>query len=213
MEIDLLLRPISQNNWLILPLLVIVVLWASLKNKKRDLFFLVKTIFNHHDFKQLVKEQQSQSYSVIKLMSSSIIASIFIAVWTSEKVLVSQFILYFLLAATYFLVYISVTWLAGLLFENQTIVKENTEYFIHFFFSISIVSIPIIVYLILYENKISMVVLLVYLLFVFVLYLVRLGTLYLKGKQQGFLLIHLILYLCTLEILPMLLFYSFKMGS
>ena len=213
MEIDLLLRPISPNNWLILPLLVIVVLWASLKNKKRDLFFLVKTIFNHHDFKQLVKEQQSQSYSVIKLMSSSIIASIFIAVWISEKVLVSQFILYFLLAATYFLVYISVTWLAGLLFEYQTIVKENTEYFIHFFFSISIVSIPIIVYLILYENKISMVVLLVYLLFVFVLYLVRLGTLYLKGKQQGFLLIHLILYLCTLEILPMLLFYSFKMGS
>ena len=213
MEIDLLLRPISPNNWLILPLLVIVVLWASLKNKKRDLFFLVKTIFNHHDFKQLVKEQQSQSYSVIKLMSSSIIASIFIAVWTSEKVLVSQFILYFLLAATYFLVYISVTWLAGLLFENQTIVKENTEYFIHFFFSISIVSIPLIVYLILYENKISMVVLLVYSLFVLVLYLVRLGTLYLKGKQQGFLLIHLILYLCTLEILPMLLFYSFKMGS
>ena len=213
MEIDLLLRPISPNNWLILPLLVIVVLWASLKNKKRDLFFLVKTIFNHHDFKQLVKEQQSQSYSVIKLMSSSIIASIFIAVWISEKVLVSQFILYFLLAATYFLVYISVTWLAGLLFENQTIVKENTEYFIHFFFSISIVSIPIIVYLILYENKISMVVLLVYSLFVLVLYLVRLGTLYLKGKQQGFLLIHLILYLCTLEILPMLLFYSFKMGS
>ena len=213
MEIDLLLRPISPNNWLILPLLVIVVLWASLKNKKRDLFFLVKTIFNHHDFKQLVKEQQSQSYSVIKLMSSSIIASIFIAVWTSEKVLVGQFILYFLLAATYFLVYISVTWLAGLLFEYQTIVKENTEYFIHFFFSISIVSIPIIVYLILYENKISMVVLLVYSLFVFVLYLVRLGTLYLKGKQQGFLLIHLILYLCTLEILPMLLFYSFKMGS
>ena len=213
MEIDLLLRPVSPNNWLILPLLVIVVLWASLKNKKRDLFFLVKTIFNHHDFKQLVKEQQSQSYSVIKLMSSSIIASIFIAVWTSEKVLVGQFILYFLLAATYFLVYISVTWLAGLLFEYQTIVKENTEYFIHFFFSISIVSIPIIVYLILYENKISMVVLLVYLLFVFVLYLVRLGTLYLKGKQQGFLLIHLILYLCTLEILPMLLFYSFKMGS
>ena len=213
MEIDLLLRPISPNNWLILPLLVIVVLWASLKNKKRDLFFLVKTIFNHHDFKQLVKEQQSQSYSVIKLMSSSIIASIFIAVWISEKVLVSQFILYFLLAATYFLVYISVTWLAGLLFEYQTIVKENTEYFIHFFFSISIVSIPIIVYLILYENKISMVVLLVYSLFVFVLYLVRLGTLYLKGKQQGFLLIHLILYLCTLEILPMLLFYSFKMGS
>ena len=213
MEIDLLLRPISPNNWLILPLLVIVVLWASLKNKKRDLFFLVKTIFNHHDFKQLVKEQQSQSYSVIKLMSSSIIASIFIAVWTSEKVLVGQFILYFLLAATYFLVYISVTWLAGLLFENQTIVKENTEYFIHFFFSISIVSIPIIVYLILYENKISMVVLLVYSLFVLVLYLVRLGTLYLKGKQQGFLLIHLILYLCTLEILPMLLFYSFKMGS
>ena len=213
MEIDLLLRPVSPNNWLILPLLVIVVLWASLKNKKRDLFFLVKTIFNHHDFKQLVKEQQSQSYSVIKLMSSSIIASIFIAVWISEKVLVSQFILYFLLAATYFLVYISVTWLAGLLFENQTIVKENTEYFIHFFFSISIVSIPIIVYLILYENKISMVVLLVYSLFVLVLYLVRLGTLYLKGKQQGFLLIHLILYLCTLEILPMLLFYSFKMGS
>ena len=213
MEIDLLLRPVSPNNWLILPLLVMVVLWASLKNKKRDLFFLVKTIFNHHDFKQLVKEQQGQSYSVIKLMSSSIIASIFIAFWTSEKVLVGQFILYFLLAATYFLVYISVTWLAGLLFENQTIVKENTEYFIHFFFSISIVSIPIIVYLILYENKISMVVLLVYLLFVFVLYLVRLGTLYLKGKQQGFLLIHLILYLCTLEILPMLLFYSFKMGS
>ena len=213
MEIDLLLRPVSPNNWLILPLLVIVVLWASLKNKKRDLFFLVKTIFNHHDFKQLVKEQQSQSYSVIKLMSSSIIASIFIAVWISEKVLVSQFILYFLLAATYFLVYISVTWLAGLLFENQTIVKENTEYFIHFFFSISIVSIPIIVYLILYENKISMVVLLVYSLFVLVLYLVRLCTLYLKGKQQGFLLIHLILYLCTLEILPMLLFYSFKMGS
>ena len=213
MEIDLLLRPVSPNNWLILPLLVIVVLWASLKNKKRDLFFLVKTIFNHHDFKQLVKEQQSQSYSIIKLMSTSIIASIFIAVWISEKVLVSQFILYFLLAATYFLVYISVTWLAGLLFEYQTIVKENTEYFIHFFFSISIVSIPIIVYLILYENKISMVVLLVYLLFVFVLYLVRLGTLYLKGKQQGFLLIHLILYLCTLEILPMLLFYSFKMGS
>ena len=213
MEIDLLLRPISPNNWLILRLLVIVVLWASLKNKKRDLFFLVKTIFNHHDFKQLVKEQQSQSYSVIKLMSSSIIASIFIAVWTSEKVLVSQFILYFLLAATYFFVYILVTWLAGLLFENQTIVKENTEYFIHFFFSISIVSIPIIVYLILYENKISMVALLVYSLFVFVLYLVRLGTLYLKGKQQGFLLIHLILYLCTLEILPMLLFYSFKMGS
>ena len=213
MEIDLLLRPVSPNNWLILPLLVIVVLWASLKNKKRDLFFLVKTIFNHHDFKQLVKEQQSQSYSVIKLMSSSIIASIFIAVWISEKVLVGQFILYFLLAATYFLVYISVTWLAGLLFEYQTIVKENTEYFIHFFFSISIVSIPIIVYLILYENKISMVVLLLYSLFVFVLYLVRLGTLYLKGKQQGFLLIHLILYLCTLEILPMLLFYSFKMGS
>ena len=213
MEIDLLLRPVSPNNWLILPLLVIVVLWASLKNKKRDLFFLVKTIFNHHDFKQLVKEQQSQSYSVIKLMSSSIIASIFIAVWTSEKVLVGQFILYFLLAATYFLVYISVTWLAGLLFEYQTIVKENTEYFIHFFFSISIVSIPIIVYLILYENKISMVVLLLYSLFVFILYLIRLGTLYLKGKQQGFLLIHLILYLCTLEILPMLLFYSFKMGS
>tara|TARA_B100000123_G_C25713466_1_gene421025 strand:+ start:212 stop:853 length:642 start_codon:yes stop_codon:yes gene_type:complete len=213
MEIDLLLRPVSPNNWLILPLLVIVVLWASLKNKKRDLFFLVKTIFNHHDFKQLVKEQQSQSYSVIKLMSSSIIASIFIAVWISEKVLVSQFILYFLLAATYFLVYISVTWLAGLLFENQTIVKENTEYFVHFFFSISIVFIPLIVYLILYENKISMVVLLVYSLFVLVLYLVRLGTLYLKGKQQGFLLIHLILYLCTLEILPMLLFYSFKMGS
>ena len=213
MEIDLLLRPVSPNNWLIFPLLVIVVLWASLKNKKRDLFFLVKTIFNHHDFKQLVKEQQSQSYSVIKLMSSSIIASIFIAVCISEKVLVSQFILYFLLAATYFLVYISVTWLAGLLFENQTIVKENNEYFIHFFFSISIVSIPIIVYLILYENKISMVVLLLYSLFVFVLYLVRLGTLYLKGKQQGFLLIHLILYLCTLEILPMLLFYSFKMGS
>ena len=213
MEIDLLLRPISPNNWLILPLLVIVVLWACLKNKKRDLFFLVKTIFNHHDFKQLVKEQQSQSYSVIKLMSSSIIASIFIAVWTSEKVLVGQFILYFLLAATYFLVYISVTWLAGLLFEYQTIVKENTEYFIHFFFSISIVSIPIIVYLILYENKISMVVLLLYSLFVFVLYLIRLGTLYQKGKQQGFLLIHLILYLCTLEILPMLLFYSFKMGS
>ncbi|MEC8603493.1 MAG: DUF4271 domain-containing protein [Bacteroidota bacterium] len=213
MEIDLLLRPISPNNWLILPLLVIVVLWASLKNKKRDLFFLVKTIFNHHDFKQLVKEQQGQSYSVIKLMSSSIIASIFIAVWTSEKVLVGQFILYFLLAATYFLVYISVTWLASLLFEYQTIVKENTEYFIHFFFSISIVSIPIIVYLILYENKISMVVLLLYSLFVFVLYLIRLGTLYLKGKQQGFLLIHLILYLCTLEILPMLLFYSFKMGS
>ena len=213
MEIDLLLRPVSPNNWLILPLLVIVVLWASLKNKKRDLFFLVKTIFNHRDFKQLVKEQQSQSYSVIKLMSSSIIASIFIAVWTSEKVLVGQFILYFLLAATYFLVYISVTWLAGLLFENQTIVKENTAYFIHFFFSISIFSIPIIVYLILYENKISMVVLMVYSLCVFVLYLIRLGTLYLKGKQQGFLLIHLILYLCTLEILPMLLFYSFKMGS
>ena len=213
MEIDLLLRPVSPNNWLILPLLVILVLWAGLKNKKRDLFFLVKTIFNHHDFKQLVKEQQSQSYSVIKLMSSSIIASIFITVWISEKVLVGQFILYFLLAATYFLVYISVTWLAGLLFEYQTIVKENTEYFIHFFFSISIVSIPIIVYLILYENKISMVVLLVYSLFVLVLYLVRLGTLYLKGKQQGFLLIHLILYLCTLEILPMLLFYSFKMGS
>ena len=213
MEIDLLLRPVSPNNWLILPLLVILVLWAGLKNKKRDLFFLVKTIFNHHDFKQLVKEQQSQSYSVIKLMSSSIIASIFIAVWISEKVLVGQFILYFLLAATYFLVYISVTWLAGLLFENQTIVKENTEYFIHFFFSISIVSIPIIVYLILYENKISMVVLLLYSLFVFVLYLIRLVTLYLKGKQQGFLLIHLILYLCTLEILPMLLFYSFKVGS
>ena len=213
MEIDLLLRPVSPNNWLILPLLLIIVLWAGLKNKKRDLFFLFKTIFNHHDFKQLIKEQQSQSYSVIKLTSSSIIASIFIAVWISEELSASQFISYFLLAATYFLVYISVTWLAGLLFENQTIVKENTEYFIHFFFSISIVSIPIIVYLILYENKISRVLLIVYSLFVFVLYLIRLGTIYLRGKQQGFLLIHLILYLCTLEILPILLFYSFKVGS
>ena len=213
MEIDLLLRPVSPNNWLILPLLLIIVLWAGLKNKKRDLFFLFKTIFNHHDFKQLIKEQQSQSFSVIKLTSSSIIASIFIAVWISEELSASQFIFYFLLAATYFLVYISVTWLAGLLFENQTIVKENTEYFIHFFFSISIVSIPIIVYLILYENKISRVLLMVYSLFVFVLYLIRLGTIYLRGKQQGFLLIHLILYLCTLEILPILLFYSFKVGS
>ena len=210
MESELITRIIAPNNWLLIPVLASLVLLVVLKNKKRSNLFLIKSIFSYHDFKQLNKEQQNQS---LKFFTAVLLMSVLISVLLYQQVSFAFFIKSFFTVALCFFGYLLISKSLGYLFENQPLFKENITYFTHFILTISIISIPIISYLIISKNNISYAVFFAYLLVVFVLYIIRLFTLYTTGRQQRFLLIHLILYLCTLEILPVLIVYVLLQGK
>ena len=213
MESELITRIIAPNNWLLIPVLASLVLLVVLKNKKRSNLFLIKSIFSYHDFKQLNKEQHNQSFNALKFFTVVLLMSVLISVLLYQQVSFVLFIKSFFTVALCFFGYLLISKSLGYLFENQSLFKENITYFTHFILTISIISITIISYLIISKNNISYAVFLAYLLVVFVLYIIRLFTLYTTGRQQRFLLIHLILYLCTLEILPVLIVYVLLQGK
>ncbi|MDB4710680.1 hypothetical protein OAF16_03020, partial [Flavobacteriales bacterium] len=57
MQLDLISRATPLNNWLILPVLILIILLIFFKNQKRGWLFLVKSYFSYYYFRQLEKDE------------------------------------------------------------------------------------------------------------------------------------------------------------
>ncbi len=212
MHLDLISRITSPNNWLILPVFILSVLLILLKSRKKNNLFLLKTFVSYHYFKQKSKEDYGQLINISKFIIATILLSVLIAVLTHKQVSYSALFTIFLILGLSFSSYYLITYLLGSLFEQRNLFKDNFAYFKHFLISVSIVSIPLIFHLIIYNTNEFGLVFKFYVFVILMLYILRLYTIYQLGRQQRFLLVHLILYLCTLEILPVFIFYVMFQG-
>ena len=77
MQLDLISRATPLNNWLILPVLILIILLIFFKNQKRGWLFLVKSYFSYYYFRQLEKDENfnQEPQNTIKFISSILLIS------------------------------------------------------------------------------------------------------------------------------------------
>ena len=215
MQLDLISRITPSNNWLILPVIGLIILLIIFKNNKRNWSFIAKSYFRYYYYRQIEKDENynQQPQSAIKFLSSIFLLAIAFYLFNEgqEKIFFLQTTVAFLLIN---FIYYLTTIISGYFFDKTHIFKEYWLYYKHYVNLAAIMLVPFIFYLIFYPNKttnfeadfnvFSM------LLIVFItLFSSRVVNVFRKGLQLEVSLFHLILYLCTLEILPLFVFLWF----
>jgi hypothetical protein len=210
MQLDLISRATPLNNWLILPVLILIILLIFFKNQKRDWLFLVKSYFSYYYFRQLEKDENfnQEPQNTIKFISSVLLISTtcYLCSLNQEKSYFFQVLTGFI--SFNFIYYIS-TVLSGFFFNKRELFNEYWFFYRHFINSIAIILTPFIFYLIFYpinsnDLQVGFNLFSALLIVLITLFSSRVINVFKKGLQLEVSLFHLILYLCTLEILPLL---------
>ena len=215
MQLDLISRITPHNNWLVLPVLGVIILLIIFKNNKRSWSFMAKSYFSHYYFRQIEKDENydQQPQSAIKFLSSIFLLAIAFYLFEGK-----QQKLFFLQTAIGFLgfnfLYYLVIIFSGYFFDKKNLFKEYWLYYKHYVNSAAIILVPFIFYLIFYPNKaanfqLEFNVYSSLLIVLITLFSSRILNVFKKGLEQEVSLFHLILYLCTLEFLPVFVFLWF----
>jgi hypothetical protein len=215
MQLDLVSRVTPSNNWLVLPVIGLIIVLIIFKNNKRPWGFIVKSYFSYYYFRQIEKDENynQQPQSALKFLSSILLLSIAFYLFNAgqEKMFFLQIAAVFL--AFNFCYYLFIV-LSEYFFERKSAFNEYWLYYKHYINSSAILLVPFIFYLIFYPHKATNFQLdfnlySILLLALATLFSSRIFNVFKKGLQLEISLFHLILYLCTLEILPLFIFLWF----
>ena len=210
MQLDLISRVTPLNNWLILPVLLLIILLILFKNQKRGWFFLVKSYFSYYYFRQLEKDENfnQEPQNSIKFISSILLISVlyYLCSLNQDKNYFFQISLVFI---SFNVLYYIITVISGFLFNKRELFNEYWFFYKHFINSTAIISIPFVFYIIFYpitsnDLQVGFNLFSALLIVLITLFSSRVVNVFNKGLQLEVSLFHLILYLCTLEILPLL---------
>ncbi len=210
MQLDLISRATPLNNWLILPVLILIILLIFFKNQKRGWLFLVKSYFSYYYFRQLEKDENfnQEPQNTIKFISSILLISTtyYLCSLNQEKSYFFQVLTGFI---SFNVLYYIISVLSGFFFNKRELFNEYWFFYRHFINSIAIILTPFIFYLIFYpinsnDLQVGFNLFSALLIVLITLFSSRVSNVFKKGLQLEVSLFHLILYLCTLEILPLL---------
>ena len=210
MQLDLISRATPLNNWLILPVLILIILLIFFKNQKRGWLFLVKSYFSYYYFRQLEKDENfnQEPQNTIKFISSILLISTtyYLCSLNQEKSYFFQVLTGFI---SFNVLYYIISVLSGFFFNKRELFNEYWFFYRHFINSIAIILTPFIFYLIFYpinsnDLQVGFNLFSALLIVLITLFSSRVINVFKKGLQLEVSLFHLILYLCTLEILPLL---------
>ncbi len=210
MQLDLISRATPLNNWLILPVLILIILLIFFKNQKRGWLFLVKSYFSYYYFRQLEKDENfnQEPQNTIKFISSVLLISTtyYLCSLNQEKSYFFQVLTGFI---SFNVLYYFISVLSGFFFNKRELFNEYWFFYRHFINSIAIILTPFIFYLIFYpinsnDLQVGFNLFSALLIVLITLFSSRVINVFKKGLQLEVSLFHLILYLCTLEILPLL---------
>ena len=222
----LLERTNFEIQWLLIPLLIVLIFLAIEKQKKEFHFFhLLKGAVRFNFFRQLIKGESFQKKSYLNY--SEILCLFLIGIYfdsiliTSFKIkgsFIYQFLLILALLFLYYIVKLLVLHFSGYIFEKKELFNIYRNYFRFYIQAIAIVSVPFLLFNILSPIKINIFDLHVslnvcYFILLFLFFLTRLYNMFLQGRENKISWFHLILYICTLEISPFVFFYACLIGE
>ena len=215
-----------EIQWLLIPLLVVLIYLAIEKQKKEFHFFqLINGAIKFNVFRQFIKGEafQNKRYQYYTEISCLFLLGIYF-----DSILVSnikmnggfiyQFLIILLFLFLYFIVKIFILRFSGYIFEKNELFSTYRKYFRFYIQAIAIVCIPFVLFNILYPVSIHVFELQIslnafYFILLIFLFLTKLYNMLKQGRENKVSWFHLILYLCTLEISPFVFFYTLLIGE
>ena len=201
MQLDLISRATPLNNWLILPVLILIILLIFFKNQKRGWLFLVKSYFSYYYFRQLEKDENfnQEPQNTIKFISSILLISTtyYLCSLNQEKSYFFQVLTGFI---SFNVLYYIISVLSGFFFNKRELFNEYWFFYRHFINSIAIILTPFIFYLIFYpinsnDLQVGFNLFSALLIVLITLFSSRVINVFKKGLQLEVSLFHLILIL------------------
>ncbi len=219
---ELLERTNFEIQWLLIPLLIVLIVLAIEKQKKEFHFFqLLKGAikFNLAKGETFQKKRYLRFSEFLCLILLGIyFESILITSFKVEGLLIYQFLLILVFLFLYYIVKLLVLHFSGYIFEKKELFNSYINYFQFYIQAIAIISIPFLLLNILSPISINIFELHLslntcYFILLFMFFVTRFYSILLQGRENKISWFHLILYICTLEISPFVFFYTCLIGE
>ena len=202
---------IYKNWWikflLIISLFIFIGVYLSFLT---ELPIVIKALFNKAFFRQIIQQHSSviknliTSFNIIFFLSISVIIYLYLSIAKSIFLIIGSFVLYLLVLVSivifHFLkIQIAKVWSYAL---------DYKQFSKSYLYSVKISNVFLSTFLLffifssLFNPFCKLVCIKIALLLVFIVFIIRLWRIFYEFFQQGFSLFYLILYLCTVEILP-----------
>ena len=212
---NLIERELNESMWLMLPFFLFLILFA-LENQKTSKFYYysIKGAFNFQFFKLVFKNEESNPKISLAVVSSLSLIGLFIKTTNSvtelsdQHIIVDCFIIIFIIS-TYYFVKVLLIKISGYLFDKKNLFNVYLIYYKYYIRTIGIFTIPFIALNIIYSSNIEFYFYcnVIFCVLIFCLYISRIYHLVLQGIENKLSYYNIFMYICTLEISPMILLY------
>ena len=216
MNVDLIARILPAYNWLLLPIFLLSFGLVFFRRNNKGLLFLAKSTISYYHYKQLDKQinQPQQPHATIQLISALLLIVINAFLILNQTNGTPKFFEVFVAIVFCFMYVNLLTFISIFLFEIKQVFYDYLSYYKHFLYCLATITIPFSLWFVFYPENGDIFVFgfntQTVLLIVFsTLFIGRVFQLFFQALYLKFSLFHIILYLCTLEILPFFMFYAY----
>ncbi len=224
------LRSTNIDQWVLIPLVIILIVLAVIKSKEdKKLSLVVRSFFIYKVFRQTIREAMLLKSLTIKLLIFNALLGISLVIFgilPHSVDFIQQLLLFGIImggVVLWFLVKQSLVTIVGYITDTSSILMENRHYSSFYYQTIGILIIPGIIALYLFPNlinlpfvgptKISGNLGLIYISCVMIAaYLIKLFQGIRQSSKLKISWYYIILYLCTLEIIPLVVIYMAYIG-
>jgi len=213
-------RGFNDSIWLIIPFFILLIVFAIEKQKNSIFYyFTIKGISDFQFFRFIYKNEELKSKNTIDFVLISslsliglFITSIGIVLPFTDQHIVIECLLMILIVIGYYFLKSSIVKVSGYLFDKKQLLNTYLIYYKYFIKSISILVIPFLAFNIIYTSKFSgnefyFYCNLSFFFLISLLYIFRIYHLTSKGVENKISYLNIFLYLCTLEISPLVFLY------
>jgi hypothetical protein len=216
----LLEREFNESIWMLIPFLILLIIYAF-QNQKTPKFYysIIKGVVDFHYFRIAYKTEENKNnidlitIAALSLIGLFIYSLVGINFYSNQNRIIDCFMV-ISIVIFYYLIKASFIKLSGYLFDAKQTFYVYLIYYKFFIKAVSVISIPFLAFNIILFSKEMDSELIIYnnitfLLLVFILYALRLFHIASKGVENKISYLNIFLYLCTLEISPLVLIYYF----
>ncbi|GEM_PF-4832187 len=215
---DLIQREFNESIWMLIPFFLLLIIYAF-QNQKTPKFYysIIKGVVDFHYFRIAYKSEDNKAKIDVLTIAALSLIGLFINssggvnfYLNQNKVLdcflcISIVIVFYLIKGSFIKI-------SGYLFDAKQTFYVYLIYYKLFIKAVSIISIPFLaINIILFSKEMDSELIIysniTFLLLVFILYALRLFHIASKGVENKISYLNIFLYLCTLEISPLVLIY------
>lgn len=211
---QLLEREISDSIWLLMPFFMLLIFYAF-QNKKKQKFYTatIKGVLDFQHFRLTYKNEENKSKIDVLVIVSLLLISLYIKslgffIVYSEQQILLDYLIFVLLISAYFFTKTLLIRLTGYLFDFKYLINVYLIYYKYYIKAIALIAIPFLA-INLISDKVELLSTanVIFLTTVFLLLIFRLFHIVTKGVENKVSYLNIFLYLCTLEISPLVFLY------